>query len=215
MFNLGQDRIVSATVKQGLNRDQIFHQIRDGRQHGLEFWCPEDAPCFEVLGDQHPSPVNEGSIEGPVRMHRLVLVGWNEVFARVQRFSLTVKIDSKRRRLRRSRRGKLRQGWRQWASAFNEMNAPARVDPRMCNGTCRATASTHAKDPTSVRTTTGQTSHGQHAGPVRAGGADLIPLEPEGVYAQQGMGIVDAVPITDEMLQRRGEAQPSPFLGMK
>ena len=155
MFNLGQDRIVSATVKQGLNRDQIFHQIRDGRQHGLEFWCPEDAPCFEVLGDQHPSPVNEGSIEGPVRMHRLVLVGWNEVFARVQRFSLTVKIDSKRRRLRRSRRGKLRQGWRQWASAFNEMNAPARVDPRMCNGTCRATASTYAKDPTSVRTTTG------------------------------------------------------------
>lgn len=31
MFNLGQDRIVSATVKQGLDRDQIFHQIRDGR----------------------------------------------------------------------------------------------------------------------------------------------------------------------------------------
>ena len=31
IFNLGQDRIVSATVKQGLDRDQIFHQIRDGR----------------------------------------------------------------------------------------------------------------------------------------------------------------------------------------
>ena len=95
------------------------------------------------------------------------------------------------------------------------MNAPARVDPGMCNGTCRATASTHAKDGTTVRTTTGQTSHGQHAGPVRAGGANLIPLEPEGVHAQQGMGIVDAVPIPDEMLQRGGEAQPSPFLGMK
>ena len=149
-------------------------------------------------------------------MHGLVLVGWNEVFARVQRFALTVKIDSKRRRLREPRRrGLLGQGWRQRTSALNEMNAPACVDPRMCNGTCRATASTHAKDSTTVRTTTGQTSHGHHAGPVRAGGANLIPLEPEGVHAQQGMGIVDAVPISDEMLQRGGEAQPSPFLGMK
>ena len=95
------------------------------------------------------------------------------------------------------------------------MNAPACVDPGMCNGTCRATTSTHAKDSTTVRTTTGQTSHGHHAGPVRAGGANLIPLEPEGVHAQQGMGIVDAVPIPDKMLQRGGEAQPSPFLGMK
>ena len=25
MFNLGQDRIVSATVKQGLEREQVFH----------------------------------------------------------------------------------------------------------------------------------------------------------------------------------------------
>ena len=121
----------------------------------------------------------------------------------------------RRRRLRRPRRGKLGQGWRQRTSALNEMNAPARVDPRMCNGTCRATASTHAKDGTTVRTTTGQTRHGQYAGPVRAGGANLIPLESEGVHAQQGMGIVDAVPIPDKMLQRGGEAQPSPFLGMK
>jgi len=85
----------------------------------------------------------------------------------------------------------------------------------MGNGTCRATAPTHAKDGTPVRTTTGQTSHGQHAGPVRAGGANHFPLEPEGVHAQQGMGIVDAVPIPDEVLQRGGEAQPSSFLGMK
>ena len=130
-------------------------------------------------------------------------------------FALTVEIDPKRRLLREPRRGCVGQGWRQRTSALNEMNAPACVDPGMCNGTCRATTSTHAKDSTTVRTTTGQTSHGHHASPVRAGGANLIPLEPEGVHAQQGMGIVDAVPISDEMLQRGGEAQPSPFLGMK
>ena len=105
MFNLGQDRIASATVKQGLDRDQIFHQVRDGRKHGFEFWCPEDAPCFEVLGDQHPTPVNDGLIEGSVRMHRLVLVGWNEVFARVQTVALTVEIDPKHRLLRGPCRG--------------------------------------------------------------------------------------------------------------
>ena len=33
-------------------------------------------------------------------MHRLVLVGWNEVFARVKAFALTVEIDPKRRLLR-------------------------------------------------------------------------------------------------------------------
>ena len=215
MFNLGQDRIVSATVKQGLDRDQIFHQIRDGRQGRLEFWRPEDAPRLEVLSHQHPAPVDAWSIEGSVRMHRLVLVGWNEVFAGVQRFALTVEINPKHRLLRRSRQGRLGQGWRKRTSTLNGMNAPACFDPGMCNGTCRATTSTHAKDGTIVRTTTGQTSHGQHAGPVRAGGANLIPLEPEGVHAQQGMGIVDAVPIPDEMLQRGGEAQPLPFLGMK
>ena len=148
-------------------------------------------------------------------MHRLVLVGWNEVFARVKAFALTVKIDPKRRLLREPRRSCVGQGWRQRTSALNEMNAPACVDPGMCNGTCRATTSTHAKDSTTVRTTTGQTSHGHHASPVRAGGANISPLEPEGVHAEQGVGIVDAVPISDEMFQRGGEAQPSPFLGMK
>ena len=202
MFNLGQDRIVLATVKQGLDRDQIFHQIRDGRKDGLELWCPEDAPCFEVLGDQHPTPVNAWSIEGAFCVRRLALVGWSEMSACLQIFSRTVEINPKHGLLRRSRQGRLGQGWLQRPSTFDEVNPSTCVGPSMSNGTCRATASTHAKDRTTVRTTTGQTSHGEHAVSVRARGANILPLNPEGVHAQQGVGIVNAVPSSNAMLER-------------
>ncbi len=202
MFNLGQDRIVLATVKQGLNRDQIFHQVRDGRQRRLEFRCPEGAPRFEVLGHQHPTPVDDGLIEGAFCVHRLALVGWREMSACLQMFSRTIEINPKHGLLRRSRQGRLGQGWRQRTSALDEVNAPTCIDPGMSNGTCRATASAHAKDGTTVRTTTGQTSHSEHAVSVRARGANILPLNPEGVHAQQGVGIVNAVPSSNTMLER-------------
>ena len=202
MFNLGQDRIVLATVKQGLNRDQIFHQIRDGRQRRLEFWRPEGTPRLEVLSHQHPTAVNPWSIEGPVRVRHLALVGWNEMSARLQIISCIVEINPKHRLLCRSRQGRLGQGWLQRPSTFNEVNPSTCVDPSMSNGTCRATASAHAKDGPPVRTTTGQTCHSEHAGPVRARGANILPLNPEGVHAQQGVGIVNAVPSSNAMLER-------------
>ena len=215
MFNLGQDRIVLATVKQGLNRDQIFHQIRDGRQRRLEFWRPEGTPRLEVLSHQHPTAVNPWSIEGPVRVRHLALVGWNEMSARLQIISCIVEINPKHRLLRRSRQGRLGQGWLQRPSTFDEVNPSTCVGPSMSNGTCRATASAHTKDGPTVRTTTGQTCHSEHAGPVRARGANILPLNPEGVHAQQGVGIVNAVPSSNAMLERRGEAQPTSTLGKK
>ena len=166
VFNLGQDRIVSSPIKQRLDRDQITHQLSNGRQGRFELWRPQHAPCLQMLGHEHPTTVEANSIQGALRMQRLILVGRREVLTRLQTITITVEINPQHRQFRGPCQSRIRQCWCQRPSTFEQMDTPSCVGPCMGGGTSSSSTSTHAKDCTPIWTASCDTSEGHDTSPV-------------------------------------------------
>lgn len=215
MFKLSQDRIISRAIEEGLDGQEVFHQLRNGRQGIVEFWRPQRSPRLKVLSNQHPTPVDEGGRKGTCRLERCALVRWIQAMSGDQTLTFAVEINAQDRFLIGCGKVGIQQRWHQRTTALDKVHTAACSRPCVRHRTGRSSAAAHAEHGTAIRTPPRQAGKGHHAQAIGSCRVHPIVVKAQRVDASQCLSAVGAVPVPDLMLKRGGQTHPPAATGNK